>query len=287
MKFKVMIARFPGGASDHPDTTDWLVETVLKAKADPRIEQVLPWRIDDTPITMGRNRCIEVAKKAGVDILVMIDSDMKPDAYLSGNPQQQGHDHLARPFWDSSLDFLLQHVGPCMIAAPYCGRPPHENIFVFQWANKQSDHQNIDISVEQFTREQAALMRGVQEVAALPTGLIMIDMRAIQVLTPPYFYYEWEDKTESVKASTEDVTFTRDASLAGVKCYCNWDAWAGHWKLKCVGKPIPLSVSDVRESFRDAVLRNQPSNERILMVNEGVRPRLPPPKKGKKTKAQP
>jgi hypothetical protein len=267
-KVNVLFARFPGGASEHPDTSDWLVQTVIKAKADPRIDKVFHWRIDDTPITMGRNRCIKQAKKAGADVVVMIDSDMKPDAYLPGNPHALGHDPLARPFWDSSFDFLMKHQGPCAVAAPYCGRPPHENIFVFQWAHLQDDHPNVDVKLDQYSREEAARMMGIQEAAALPTGLFMFHTAAVDVLTPPYFTYEWADEEQTEKASTEDVVFTRDLSLAGVKQYCNWDAWAGHWKLKCVPRPTLLACNDVRENFRQAVLRNQPSNERLLVLEE-------------------
>lgn len=268
-KFNVMIARFPGGACDHPDTTDWLVETVLKAKKDPRIGRVLRWRKDDTPITMSRNLCLEVAKRNDIDVVCMIDSDMNPDAYLPGNDNGLYADPGAKPFWDTSLDFLLAHPQPCIVAAPYCGRPPHENVFVFQWQNLQSGHPNTDLSLEQFKREEAARMAGIQEVAALPTGLILIHTGVLQGLKPPHFYYEWTDETESEKASTEDVTFTRDVSLAGYPIYCNWDAWAGHHKRKCVGKPVALSVDDVREQMREAVLNNRARAERLIMVNEG------------------
>src|SRR5262249_44129455 len=119
MKAKVMFTRFPGGNAEHPDTTDWMIETVIKAKSDPRIDDVLHWRISDTPITMGRNRAHKIAKKAGADFLVMIDSDMKPD--LPGE----------KTFWDVAWPFMfdpaerqkygIEHPGPCMIGAPYCG----------------------------------------------------------------------------------------------------------------------------------------------------------------------
>jgi len=38
---------------------------------------------------------------------------------------------------------------------------------------------------------------------------------------------------------------------------CNWDAWAGHWKVKCVDKPIVLTVDKVQQKYRDAVLENR------------------------------
>lgn len=266
-QLSVMFARFPYGAIDHPDVTDWLAATVHKAKTDPRISDVLRFKINDTPITMGRNRCLEEAKKRGVDILLMVDSDMSPDLPELG----------AQPFWESSFDFLLQHHGPTVVAAPYCGPPPNSNVYVFRWANWQNwDHvPEPDMRLEQYSREEAAARSGMERVAALPTGLFLMDMRCLAALKPPYFYYEWTDHTESEKASTEDVTFTRDLSLAGIPIYCNWDSWAGHWKQFKVGKPHPISADQVAEKFRDAVARGYKSTERLIHVGEGLSP--PPP----------
>jgi hypothetical protein len=268
MQRSVLFARFPGNQVEHPATTDWLVETVLKAKADLRIRDVFHWRISDTPITMGRNLALEHAKKVGADWVLMVDADMHPDLYL-------GRDPRAVPFWDAAVDFLAQHNGPAMLGAPYCGPPPHENVYVFQWAKAQSDHPNTDLRLEQVSREEAAARGGIEEVGALPTGLVLLDMRALERLQPPYFDYEWQDATQSQKASTEDVVFTRNLSLAGVPLYCLWDSWAGHYKLKCVGKPVPLSVDAVRQQLREAVLRNQPVAERRVIVGEGQNPGTP------------
>jgi len=263
-KRKVLLARFPHGRSDDPDTTDWLVSTVIKVKSDPRISDVLHFRIDDTPITMGRNRTVETAKECGADYLCMIDSDMSPDLPYPGS----------KPFWDTSFDFLYKLDRPAMVAAPYCGAPPHENVFVFQWSNRQSEHPaETDLKLDQFTREHAAVLKGIQEVAALPTGLILIDMRVFDYLEPPYFFYAYTDKYEQKKAGTEDVVFTRNASLAGCPVFCNWDSWAGHWKRKCVGKPQLIFADNVAEAFRKACLRNIGSRDRLLEVGpEGVDP---------------
>jgi len=107
-------------------------------------------------------------------------------------------------------------------------------------------------------------MSGIQECAALPTGLIMYDMRCFDVTEPetdkdhPWFYYEWTDKYAANKASTEDVTMTRDLSLTGATklgynpVLCNWDAWAGHWKPKCVGKPVVMDAKSVGQKLRMA-----------------------------------
>lgn len=260
MQVSVLFARFPFGASEHPDGVDWLLRTHAKCLGDKRIAKAEFWRIDDTPITMGRNRCLVEAQKRGFDLVCMLDSDMAPD-YPGG-----------KKFWDTSLDFLLNHPGPCCVAAPYCGPPPHENVYVFQWGKKQDGHPNVDMSIDQFTREEAARRGGIEEVAALPTGLFLFDMRALSVLKPPYFTYEWTDEFQTHKASTEDVVFTRNLSLSGIPVYCNWDSWAGHWKRKCVHKPTLLNVDDVRGLYREAVVNGRKSDERLVMIGEGQPP---------------
>jgi hypothetical protein len=260
MKIDVLFARFPHGASEHPDTSNWMIETMVKAKADERIGHALHCEKDDTPVTMSRNWVVEQAKKKKVDVLVMIDSDMKPDLAYAG----------AKPFWDSSLEFLLKHHGPCAIGAPYCGPPPIENIYVFQWGDWTEDHKGESHELKQYSREQAATLAGIQLAGALPTGLIMIHMDAFKQIEPPYFYYEYTDSTQSEKASTEDVTFTRDLTFAGVPVYCNWDSWAGHHKRKCVMKPTPLTIDMVSAKYKEAILRNHPSNKKLIVLGEGT-----------------
>jgi hypothetical protein len=278
-QIKVMFARFPGGGVDRAEVTDWLVTSVLAAKSDPRIDDtILNWRITDTPITMGRNRCIKVAQEEKVDFLVMVDNDMAPDLYWEGNPYRREKDPMAKSFFTSSFDFLydrrMSGEKPAVIGAPYCGPPPHENVYVFQWSDFESGgpEDNPHMVIEQYTREQAATMFGIHEAAALPTGLVIIDMDAVQFTDPPYFYYEWEDETASEKASTEDVTFTRDLSLNGVPQFCNWDSWAGHWKQKCVGRPKLLLPQSISERFRRRVLCHYNINspeEKLIFMKDG------------------
>lgn len=263
--YRVMFARFPYGGTEYYKCTDWLVKTVVEAKQDRHISEVLHMSVNDTPITMGRNRVLKECLKRDVDILLMVDSDMHPDLYLG----QRG----VKPFWRSSLDWLLNHQGPCCIAAPYCGPPPHENIYVFRWGRRQSEHPNVDLVIDQYCREEAAMRMGMEEVCALPTGLFMMDMRALKSIRPPWFEYEWEDPPfNTAKATTEDVFFTRNLSIAGVKQYCNWDAWAGHMKSKCVGKPVLLSCDSVREEFKEALGRANPSKECLIDVPRGGLP---------------
>lgn len=249
-KYKVMVCQFPGGNSTHPDVSDWVLETVLKMEKDPSIGpgNVVLWRRADTPVTMTRNLSLLKAEKEGADYVLMVDSDMSPDLPYPG----------AVPFWDAAWPFVQAHAGPCVIAAPYCGPPPDECVYVFEWQNKESGGANPDMQLAMVPRSKAADLHGIQRAAALPTGLMLIDMRAVARLPHPRFYYEWKGDGEkcsccgvpkpgpqAVKASTEDVTFSRDLDAAGAPMYCAWDSWAGHHKSKVVGKPFNIPADTV------------------------------------------
>jgi len=260
-KFHIGLVTFSYGgnggiSSEVPDIREWMVPAIADLSKDERIGEIRIWNLADTPITMTRNRAVLQAREHGIDFLVMIDSDMKPDVCV-GQPHTKG-------FLPSSLDFMIEHYtkGPCVIGAPYCGPPPVECVYVFRWNNLQSDNPNPDFQLEMYDRHTAVKMAGIQECAALPTGLIMYDMRAFELTEPktaedkPWFYYEWKDHFCAEKASTEDVTMTRDLSLVGTQklgynpVYCNWDAWAGHWKPKCVGKPVVLAASGISDKMK-------------------------------------
>jgi hypothetical protein len=242
--FKVMLARFPGNNCEHPGEVDFIINFLIQSG-----------RLNETPVTMSRNRCVADAIERGVDILVMVDSDMGPDLI----------DPTAH-WWPRALDFIARrwNEAPTVIAAPYCGPPPHENVYIFRWRNYQSNNPNPDFALSQFTREEAAERRGIEAVAALPTGLIAIDMRVftgfpvegeLLRLPTPWFYYEWEDERQTHKSSTEDVTFTRDVALLfgayGLdSLFVDWDTWAVHFKPKAVGKPAKTNPGDLARLFK-------------------------------------
>jgi len=280
MKYKVMIAKFPGNESEHPGSSGYITKLYHQLMTQDDISAVVPWRMSDTPITMSRNRCVKDALDNKVDYLLMIDSDVEPD-YLVGV------DPTARPFWDSSWEFLMRRrrsesnsggfeiyrqkdLNPCCIAAPYCGKPPFENIFVFLWRNFESNSPTPNFKLDQFTREEAAQRGGIEEVGALPTGLILYDMRIFQpgALPPPWFEYEYADPPFNTrKSTTEDVYQTRNQSMLKMPCFVNWDSWAIHHKPKAVGKPITIKVDQVHKSLVDAVQLGHRAGEQLRYVD--------------------
>lgn len=284
----ILIARYPyagNGAisSEHPSVANWLIRNVPKMVADERIDEVHFIELADTPITMTRNATIEAARKKGCDLILMIDSDQYPDYELTHNK-----DPFAKPFWDTSFDFLYDHweKGPCVIGAPYCGPSPHQNVYVFHWTNLRNETANNPPRLDQYRREHAAIMSGIQEAAALPTGLILYDIRCFDLIKPPYFYYRYEGDgvrcehcnefkpgVQAKKSSTEDVTATCDISLAGLvkhgynPVYCNWDAWAGHVKPEVVGKPRPVFADKVSAKLKEALESGISTGDRLIDVD--------------------
>lgn len=282
-KLKVGITFYPysgngGGRSENPDSRKWLVPTVLKAKSDPRVLDVIYQDFADTPAYLNRNAAVLWAKQNAVDVLYMIDSDQAPDHLLGTDPE-------AKPFWDESFNFIYDKwdEGPHVIGAPYTGPPPYECVYVFLWRNEGSTSPRADMALSMYTREHAAIMSGIQPCAALPTGCIAYDMRAFDLIGEPKFFYEYKDDgprcqscgehkpgTRAAKASTEDVTNTRDISLAGHKkygrdvVYCAWSSWAGHHKTYCCTKPSVIKADHVSRVLVDAANHGANSNERMM-----------------------
>lgn len=274
-----------GIASEVPDIREWFVEAILAAKKDERIGNIVTRTLSDTPVTMVRNQFVNLARQNKCDILVMVDSDQNPNLHK----REEGF----KPFFETSFDYLYKHYdrGPIVIGAPYCGPPDGtENCYIFYWDNEGYRGDETRMRLEKYSRAEASRMRGIQEAAALPTGLIMYDMRAFELIEPSkltkrevlakvaagemspeegyrnmtdgWFYYEWEDNTCSKKASTEDVTNTRDISLIGIRklgynpVFCNWDSPIGHWKPWCVrGRPIEYTPDHVGATFERAITR--------------------------------
>jgi hypothetical protein len=276
MKLKVGICSFSYGGnggirSEVPDVRDWMLDVFREVPKDTRISSLVNYELSDTPITMTRNRAVVEARKNKLDVLVMVDSDMQPDC-------EPG----APPFFQTAFNFLYESYdrGPVVIGAPYCGPTPCENVYVFQWNSLRNDQANPNHRLSQFSREEAARKSGIHPVAALPTGLIMYDMRIFDLLEPknnnskPWFYYEWTDKYAANKASTEDVTATRDMSLVGQKLlgynpvYCAWDCWAGHWKPHLVRKPQILTVEQVGNKYAEALASGIRADEKEIYVHE-------------------
>lgn len=244
---RLAVARFPGEGVEAVGCVDWLMQTVHDFRDDPGYELLPPFSIRDTPVTMSRNRAVVFAREMRADLLLFLDSDMVPDLDV-------GKDPGAKPFLRTSLDFMAKVDGPSVVAAPYCGPPPHESVYVFDW-KWEGDARRPDFRgcLEMVPRNFAAHLTGIQQAAALATGVQLMTMDVFDRLPAPWFYYEAKDREWTRKASTEDVTFSRDCTLLRVPTFCNWDAWAGHVKQVVVGKPLKATVDIVHSKIRGII----------------------------------
>jgi hypothetical protein len=263
-----------------PQLAVWLTENYAKMAQDPRIGRVGLQFYCDTPITMTRNRAVHDAQRDKYDLLLMLDSDNEPDLELGKSPD-------AKPFWDTSFTFAYERLLrglPTVVCAPYSGPPPHptrggaEVPYLFKWESlaTDDDEETRGMKLEILSRNEAALYKGtgIRPLAAGPTGVVLYTLNAFDLMSKPYFKYEYADSSESEKVTTEDVYNTREISMAGWVelhedvLFANHDAWAGHCKIKVVGPPYPLPTEAVSASYRDAVLRNVGARDRLINVGD-------------------
>lgn len=200
------------------------------------------------PTDRCRNFVVKSAREHGFDYALLLDNDMKFDAQL-------GHDPGAKPFLPSSLDFALAQPGPVFVGAPYCSAPPSQEVVVMKHREYAPDCPGgMGKKLDKYTRDEAAVAKGIERVAALPTGCLLVDLRAFDVIAPPWFYYEFTDAPyNTALASTEDVVLTRNADWLGIPQYVNWDAWAHHLKSYEVCKPRLCPVDSVPRAVWEGI----------------------------------
>ncbi len=242
-KVRLLVVRFSYDGNERVEIGQWIARNAPILATHPRVESVF-WSCPiGYPITCQRNAAMDAAIRNNCHFVLMLDTDMIFDIHAKDGGMDYAHlpkHDDQRPFMPAALDFALEHPGPCVIAAPYCSGPPKERVLVHRFSEFEQESANAPaegIQLESFSREEAATKTGYEMVAALPTGLMLIDMRVTQVLRPPYFHYEYNGDNETALIGTEDVVFSRNLYYLGVPQYCDFSAWSAHVKPKIVGRP--------------------------------------------------
>lgn len=240
-KVDVIVCVFTYNSFCHVDLLTYTHMVTQQLQNHPRVGMVKIASSHGYPTDRVRNAVLKEAHKCGYHFALMLDDDMKPDLLLS-DPKAG-----AVPFAPTAIDFALAHDGPCFVGAPYCAGPPYQEVVVMKNRERFPDQPDKSgHALDKYTRDEAAGMSGVGEVAALPTGCLLVDTRVTQILPPPWFSYEYADPPyNTALASTEDVVFTRNAHWCGVRQFCTWSSWSGHWKRLLTGKPRVCAVDEI------------------------------------------
>lgn len=247
-RVRVLVTAFTYSGQMGVPVYGYATQLAHQMRDHPRLAELAFSYTTGYPTDRVRNATLVDAKRHGFHFVLMLDDDMIPDLLVGSDPQ-------AKPFLPTALEFAWSHKVPCCVGAPYCSGPPDQSVVVMRCSEEHPDAPDATDGkvwrLRKYTRDEAAEKTGVGLVAALPTGCLLIDTRACDILEPPYFAYEWQDPPlNTLLASTEDVYFTRNCDHAGVKQYCAWDSWAGHVKPIVCGKPRVVPVDGLATSWR-------------------------------------
>jgi len=243
-----------------PHTTLWFGKLMYEIGRTAPTLQPSMYSVNNSRILMCRNMAVQDARQSGATHLLFVDPDMCPDYYVEwdekGNPAGD-----AKPFFREAWAFAQAHPGG-VYAAPYCGVPPKEHIHVF------AEDQNGVLA--RLPHDQAKDLRGWMQVAAVGTGLMLIDMAVFDALdqkTPngeiqPHFMDVYTDSTYTKLRWSQDVTFCKRCTDAGVPVYVNFDCWCRHQQFKWVGRPGDPGTLNT----------NGPSEDRACPIDKSVQP---------------
>ena len=220
---------------EHPDVRIWAQLTSIKIARDPRIERFEIYNDNKVRIHCHRNAAAAKAIELGCDYLLFCDPDARPDcrAFNDRAPKdQQPHAaEWAKPFYESTLDFMLSNRAG-VVAAPAVSQRPQESINVFLFRNDEPfsrmTHEELETTPPQFL-----------QVAAIGTHLMMVDVNVFRALPQPWFedLYEADNKQIEIQQS-QDSVFCLKCTNAGFPVYANLFAPAGHNKTDCLMPPL-------------------------------------------------
>ncbi len=243
-RVNVAVAPFTYAGVMRAELGVWLAEALWGLRTHERVGLAVAAMQVGYPTDRARNEACKNAKREGFHFLLMLDDDMEPDCEPDGVP-----------FLPGALEFALAQPGPCVVAAPYCGASPWQKVLVMRYEERPNVvAPDFPGNLRSYTREEAAAETGFGRVGALPTGVMLVDLRVMDMLPPPWFAYEYEDPPFNTKlSSSEDTVFSRNADWVGVPQFCAWNSWAAHMKNQRIGKPRPMAPAAVPINVRAAL----------------------------------
>lgn len=219
---------------ESPDVRIWAQLLSIKIARDPRVGRFEIYNDNKTRIHCHRNAAAAKALELNCEYLLFVDPDARPDCRVYNDrapaDQQPNARPWVKPFWESSLDFMLSNRAG-VVAAPAVSQRPQEAINVFLFREK-----------EPFSRMTHAELETIDPqflpVAAIGTHLMLIDTEVFRHMKQPWFedVYEADNKQIEVQQS-QDSVFCLKCNELGFPVYANLFAPAGHNKMDCLMPP--------------------------------------------------
>lgn len=233
-KYKILFASPCSFLSEHPRFGRWLTQMAVTVTHDPMCAGYRDHYSTEHRIHIARNQSVDAAQQTGCDYIVFGDPDMNPDfrlfnPYLTAQAQPKARE-WAKPFLPSSLKFM-QTEACGVIGSPAISGPPDCKINVF----KDRGDNVTRMSHEEYANTPPSFL----QVAAIGTGLMLIDMKVFDILKKPYFEdlaHPDGDNLLSVHQS-QDCRFCLKCGEAGIPVYANLYAPSGHYKLESFEPP--------------------------------------------------
>lgn len=258
-KPRLSIARVVGHGFEHPSCGSYIAQLSVTLGNLGWFDGVEWPTTNQARILDGRNTLVDMSRKRGATHLLFIDPDMEPDVEV-------GFDAQAMPFFQTSWQFLNQlengevdgmpkgSLG--VIAAPALSGPPEFKCNVLL-PGEDGKHRRV-------TREESWERRAsIERCTCIGTGLMLIPMKVFDVLEHPFFDDVYDDPEKKNVYSSQDSTFCIKCNRAGVSVWCNWYAWARHWKTCPVDRPSPAfsAYADEHHSFYKNFSSRRPSQD--------------------------
>ena len=204
---------------------------------DPELSniEIIDCPIQKFPTDTARNVLVNIAHQHNVDLLFMIDEDASPPY----------------SFFKQAIQFLTKQPIPSVYGCPYLSGDGEAQVFRFIPVHSPDPVQPA-WKLLRIPRAEAFIKKGVDRVASIGTHCICYDMRVFNQIAKPYYRYSYnEDHTAVVE--TEDCYAHRNMVQNNIPIFCNFDSWAGHWKLQEIGPLEPLEPHQLPKFWKDRV----------------------------------
>lgn len=244
-RVNILIARTCSYQAEHPRLGSWLFHMGIDLGRDERVGACATTDDNRHRIHNSRNHMARYALDNGFHYLCFVDPDMHPDFRVGHDfcdlKQQPDARPWARPFLRSSLDFML--TTQCgVVASPAVSGPPARRVNV--WTVKSLDEPPVNVTPDEFAR----MKPGFVQVAAIGTGLMLIDVDVFRKLPEPWFedvYHEGSPQYDPDQS--QDCAFCFKCNQHRIAVYANLFAPSRHMKTIGCDPPDFLEPEPCKE----------------------------------------